>query len=67
MSFFNNMFYSRSKIDFTSLLSNGAILLDVRTKEEYRAGHVENSSLWCPIRHSLPDCGACSVLVSADY
>ncbi|MFV0328443.1 MAG: rhodanese-like domain-containing protein [Dysgonomonas sp.] len=43
MSFFNNMFHSRSKIDFTSLLSNGAILLDVRTKEEYRAGHVENS------------------------
>lgn len=43
MSLLDSIFRRSQKIDFTSLLSNGAILLDVRTKEEYRAGHVENS------------------------
>lgn len=43
MSLFNNIFNSKQKIDFTTLLNNGAILLDVRTKEEYRAEHAEPS------------------------
>jgi rhodanese-related sulfurtransferase len=43
MNFFNNIFRSKPKADFASLLSNGAILLDVRSKEEYEAGHAGQS------------------------
>jgi rhodanese-related sulfurtransferase len=43
MNFFNNLFKPKPKVNFVSLLNNGAILLDVRGKEEYRAGHAGQS------------------------
>jgi rhodanese-related sulfurtransferase len=30
-------------VDFSELIANGAIIIDVRTKEEYRYGHIKNS------------------------
>lgn len=43
LNFLRKCFNSRSKADFDTLLEEGAILLDVRTKEEYRTGHVTES------------------------
>jgi rhodanese-related sulfurtransferase len=43
MSFFNNIFNKKPRIDFATLLENGAILLDVRSEVEYRAGHAGQS------------------------
>lgn len=31
------------KADFKALVQNGAIILDVRTPEEYKSGHIEGS------------------------
>jgi phage shock protein E len=31
------------KIDTAALIANGAVIVDVRTKQEYAAGHVKNS------------------------
>ncbi len=31
------------KVDYVDLIDNGAIVLDVRTKEEYKFGHIDNS------------------------
>ncbi|MDD4739704.1 MAG: rhodanese-like domain-containing protein [Bacteroidales bacterium] len=31
------------QVDFGELIKNGAILLDVRTKQEYAQGHIEGS------------------------
>lgn len=41
--FFSRLFGSKDKADFKVLLENGAILLDVRTKEEYKQGAVASS------------------------
>lgn len=41
--FLNRLFGLEDKADFKTLLENGAILLDVRTKEEYNQGAVANS------------------------
>lgn len=41
--FFSKLFGLEDKADFKTLLANGAILLDVRTKDEYKQGHVKNS------------------------
>lgn len=41
--FFSRFFGLESKADFKTLLEDGAILLDVRTKEEYKQGAVINS------------------------
>lgn len=41
--FFNRLFGLGDKVDFKTLLENGAILLDVRTKEEYEYGAAPNS------------------------
>lgn len=41
--FLSKLFGLEDKADFKTLLENGAILLDVRTKEEYRQGHINNS------------------------
>jgi rhodanese-related sulfurtransferase len=43
MGFFNNLFSTGPKVDLNELLSNGALLLDVRTKGEYAGGHAKNS------------------------
>jgi phage shock protein E len=31
------------KIDTAALIANGAVIVDVRTRQEYAAGHVKNS------------------------
>ena len=31
------------KVDFKEVISNGAVILDVRTKGEYQTGHIRNS------------------------
>lgn len=41
--FFSRLFGLEDKADFKTLLENGAVLLDVRTKEEYRHGAAANS------------------------
>ena len=41
--FFSRLFGLEDKADFKVLLENGATLLDVRTKEEYKQGAVANS------------------------
>lgn len=41
--FFSRLFGIGDKADFNALLENGAILLDVRTKEEYRQGSASGS------------------------
>ena len=43
MGFLGNLFKSTSTTELKEKISNGAILLDVRTKEEYRSGHVQGS------------------------
>jgi phage shock protein E len=32
-----------SKVDLQALIQNGAVIVDVRTKEEYHGGHIKNS------------------------
>lgn len=41
--FLSKLFGLEDKADFKTLLENGAILLDVRTKEEYKQEHAKNS------------------------
>ena len=41
--FFSRFFGLEDKADFKALLEDGAILLDVRTKEEYKQGAATNS------------------------
>ena len=41
--FLSRLFGLEDKADFKALLDNGAILLDVRTKEEYKQGAGRNS------------------------
>jgi len=43
MSLFDKIFQNKPNIDFITLLNNGAILLDVRTREEYRGAHAKQS------------------------
>ncbi len=43
MSFFGNMFGGGPSVDFKELVSNGAVLLDVRSPEEFAQGHVDNA------------------------
>jgi phage shock protein E len=41
INFFKKIF--GEKVNFQELISNGAIIIDVRTKEEYQKGHLKNS------------------------
>lgn len=43
LSFLKKIFGSEPEADFSQLLSNGAVILDVRTKEEFNTGHVAGS------------------------
>ena len=43
LGFLKNLFQSAPKPDFATLISQGAIVLDVRTKGEYQGGHVKGS------------------------
>jgi rhodanese-related sulfurtransferase len=38
-----NLFGLGPKVDFGSLIKNGAIIVDVRTKNEYASGHIKGS------------------------
>ena len=41
--FFNKIFKLQDNVDYQSLLQDGAVVVVVRTKEEYMEGHVRNS------------------------
>ncbi|MBX7142353.1 MAG: rhodanese-like domain-containing protein [Chitinophagales bacterium] len=43
LSFISKLFSSKPKVDYSQLIANGAVILDVRTPSEYRAGHVKGS------------------------
>ena len=43
MNMFKNLFGIGPKVDFSELVANGAVIVDVRTEQEYRAGHVKGS------------------------
>jgi rhodanese-related sulfurtransferase len=42
MNFLKNLF-RRGKTDFAQLIGNGAMVIDVRTKEEFGNGHIKGS------------------------
>ncbi len=41
--FLSNLFKSQDRVDFNVLLENGALLVDVRTREEYKSAHGKGS------------------------
>jgi phage shock protein E len=41
MNFLNLIF--GKKVNLQEVISNGAVILDVRTKDEYKSGHLRNS------------------------
>lgn len=41
--FFSNLFKLQDRADFKALLENGALLVDVRTQEEYKSAHGKDS------------------------
>lgn len=43
ISFFSNLFKMKDDVDFATLLQEGAIIIDVRTKSEYKDGHIKGS------------------------
>jgi rhodanese-related sulfurtransferase len=43
MGFLSNLFSSGPKVDLKELLNSGALLIDVRTKNEFAGGHAKNS------------------------
>lgn len=43
MAFFKNIFKSAGKTQLREMVENGALLLDVRNKDEYQSGHVPGS------------------------
>jgi len=44
MQFFKNLFKPKPQApDFKSLVKNGAVILDVRTKDEFKSGSIEGS------------------------
>ncbi len=42
-SLINKIFSSKSKVDYSVLVNEGALILDVRTKGEYASGHIKGS------------------------
>lgn len=43
MSFFSKLFGSSEKVDFQALIGQGAKIVDVRTPQEFKGGHVKGS------------------------
>lgn len=43
MSFLSKLFGTSTKRSIEDLLADGAVIVDVRTKAEYKAGHLKNS------------------------
>lgn len=43
MSFLKNLFKHAPATDYRSLLENGAVIIDVRTVEEFRSGNIKGS------------------------
>ena len=41
LSFFKKLF--KPSVDYSKLVEQGAVIIDVRTKSEYQAGHIEGS------------------------
>jgi rhodanese-related sulfurtransferase len=42
MTFFKNILTGNS-VDYSALIAEGAVIVDVRTKEEFKFGHAKNS------------------------
>ena len=43
LSFFKKLFGTAPAVDFTSLVKNGAQIVDVRSPGEYQSGHIRGS------------------------
>lgn len=43
LGFLKNLFSGGPKVNVADWIANGAVIVDVRTREEYRAGHLKNS------------------------
>ncbi len=43
MSFLRSLFGLGPKVDYKEVIKNGAIIVDVRTKGEFKSGHIDGS------------------------
>jgi rhodanese-related sulfurtransferase len=43
LSYLKKLFSPKPKVDYAQIIQNGAVILDVRTGEEFRAGHVKGA------------------------
>jgi phage shock protein E len=43
IQFLKNIFGFGQRVDIGALISNGAIIIDVRTRQEYKNGHLKNA------------------------
>jgi rhodanese-related sulfurtransferase len=43
MKLFKNLFKTKPKTDLKALINDGALVVDVRTKDEYSKGHIDGS------------------------
>ena len=43
MNFFKNLFGAAEAVDVKTLVQNGALIVDVRTPDEFRSGHVKGA------------------------
>lgn len=50
LNFLKSLFGSGPKVNYSDVVSRGAIIMDVRTKMEYQDGHIK-SSVNIPLNH----------------
>jgi len=43
MSFLKNLFVKTPPVDYRSLVNNGALIIDVRTRDEFKSGNIRGS------------------------
>lgn len=43
LQFLKKLFAGGPSVDFSALMKNGAVIIDVRTPGEYQSGHIKNS------------------------